>query len=44
MLEEYGWEVQLLEGMTHVGPNGASRPEIAIPIIRDFLGRKLDGE
>jgi pimeloyl-ACP methyl ester carboxylesterase len=38
-LEAYGWEVRLLEGMTHVGPTGAARPEVAIPIVREFLER-----
>lgn len=40
-LEGYGWEVQLLEGMGHAGANGAARPEVAIPIIREFLGRRF---
>ena len=43
-LEGYGWEVKLLEGMTHFGPNGAVRPEVAIPIIREFLDRRLVGD
>jgi len=42
-LEGFGWEVQLLEGMTHVGPNGAARPDVVIPILREFLGRVVPG-
>jgi pimeloyl-ACP methyl ester carboxylesterase len=42
-LEQFGWEVRLLEGMGHIGENGAARPEVAVPLVCDWLKRRVPG-